>query len=460
MLLLTASSIMHFSKMRMIFMIFLRYVYFLLTASLIIIFTGCHPQTKPRACESQLSKNMCAKIGQMLIVGFGGYSQDDKTGNVIWDDTHNIIFSDKSNIAKDIKKHVGGVILFATPNRDSITGKFIRDTNIQNPQQLKKLIADLQAYAVKVQKPNELPLLIAIDQEGGMVDRLPSSMGFHQNFAMLTPQALGANEELALSNPDKRSKALNETYQYALQMADEMAGYGINMTFSPVVDVNINPLNPIIGGKSRSFSANPEVVIDQATQFIQAFQKKGIIPVLKHFPGHGSSTGDSHEGLVDVTNTYDITKELEPYRALIQKGYDSPIMTTHVINGQIDKDQCKNGSPTDPATWCPGTLSAKTLRGKLRDELGFKGVIISDDLTMGAISQYYAPLDFEQALPLILEKAINAGVDMFIIANHNNDYTNQVIDTIGQLVKDNKIKFSQIEDANKRIITLKQKIRR
>lgn len=437
---------------------FFKVIYFLFIISVSAIVTGCHHNHKPQACETQLSVNVCAKIAQMLIVGFGGYSQDDKTGQVTWDDINHITFNEKSNIARDIAQHIGGVVLYTQQNRDILTGQFRRDSNIQSPQQLEKLNRDLQAYAAKVQWPDELPLLITIDQEGGIVDRLPSALGFHQHQTVLFPLALGVNEELGFSDPVKRSKALQDTYQYALQMANELVANHVNVNFAPDVDVNTNPLNPIIGGKGRSFSANPEIVADQAWQFVQAFHIKGLIPVLKHFPGHGSSTGDSHEGLVDVTNTYDAGKELEPYRILLQKGYVDPIMTTHVINGQIDRSQCKKGLPEDPATWCPGTLSYKTLTVKLRGELGFKGVIISDDLTMGGITHYYAPLDFEHALPLILEKAINAGVDMFIIANHDNDYTQKVINTIGQLVKDGKIKVEQIEEANKRIVTLKQRM--
>ncbi|MCD6039802.1 MAG: glycosyl hydrolase [Gammaproteobacteria bacterium] len=430
----------------------------LLIAGVSVAVIGCHGNGKPRDCETQLPAPMCAEIAQMLVVGFGGYLQDDQTGEMKWNDSHNMIFDEKSNISSDIRRHVGGVILYSKQNRDTLTGQIKRGTNIQSPSQLEQLNRNLQAYASKVQRPNELPLIIAVDQEGGLVDRLPSELGFHKHQIMILPQALGANEELGFSDPVKRSQAMQATYHYALQLADELAAYHINVNFAPAVDVNINPLNPIIGARGRSFSANPEVVADQAWQFVQALHAKGIMAVLKHFPGHGSSTDDSHDGIVDVTNTYDMSKELEPYRILLQKGYEDPIMTAHLINGQLDKTQCKKGATDDASTWCPGTLSYKTLTGKLRGDLGFKGIIISDDLTMGAMTRYYAPLDFEHALPLLLEKAINAGVDMFIISNHDGDYTQQVINTIGQLVKDGKVKASQIEEANKRIISLKQRM--
>ncbi len=402
-------------------------------------------------CEQQLSKAGCEKIGQMLIVGFGGLKQDSN-GEILWEDPNGILFKENSNIAKMIKQyHIGGVILFTRAFRKNKTKAFIRDRNIQNPEQVKKLNTALQQYSERVRKEQHLPplpLLISIDQEGGTVDRLPFELGFP--LKTFIPQALGANEERFLDNPSEKIKALAQTEEYANQMADELINSQFNCNYIPCLDININPLNFIIGGRGRSFSANPVIVTDQAQQFIKAFNAKGIITALKHFPGHGSSQDDTHIGLVDVTQSYQKDKELLPYQLLIKNGYQDLIMTTHVINGQIDQTQCKKGPIENSSTWCPGTLSRATLKELLRDKLGFKGVIVSDDMTMGAIRKEY-PLD------IAFEKAINAGVDMFIISNNYEDNTTLVINTIAQLVKEGKVSEAEIDRAYHNITELKKR---
>jgi beta-N-acetylhexosaminidase len=398
-------------------------------------------------CQQIADKQLCNKIGQMLIIGFGGFKQDEN-GKVLWDDKDNTQFKTSSLIAQHVaNNHVGGVILYTRPFRDVKTGEFIRDRNIQTPKQVAKLNQDLQNYNTRMisdQNLEPLPLFISIDQEGGAIDRLPATLGFP--VATLLPQALGAKEEVVL----KKETAIKETYVYAKKLAKEISDANFNLNFAPTVDININPTNPIIGGKGRSFSADHKVVYDQAKQFIKAFNEYKISPVLKHFPGHGSSLGDTHVGLVDVTETYQKDKELYPYSKLIKDGYDGMIMTTHVINGQIDQTQCRSGSKTDHPTWCPGTMSKKTLTGLLRDELGFKGIIVSDDMTMGAITEEY---DLRETL----KKSINAGVDIFIVANNYEDQTNAMINTIAQLVKDGEIKRERIDESYDRIVAFKKK---
>jgi beta-N-acetylhexosaminidase len=392
--------------------------------------------------ESQDEQQLRYEIGQMLIIGFGGFKQDDD-GKVLWDDKDGTQFSENSVIARHIaKNHIGGVILFQKPFRDIKTGAFIHDRNIQNPAQVAKLNQDLQSY--NKQMGNKNFLFLSVDQEGGRIDRLPAPQGFP--VATLLPQAFGAKEEIATD----KSKAIKETYEYAKKLAQEISDAGFNLNFAPVADVNINPTCPIIGGLGRSFSSDPKVVIDQAKQFIKAFNEYKIIPVLKHFPGHGSSSSDSHLGLVDVTDTYQKEMELQPYWHIIAEGYDGMIMTTHIINGQIDQTQCKIGSETDHSTWCPGTMSEKTLTNLLREQMHFKGLIISDDMTMGAIAQEY---DIRESF----KKAIDAGVDILIVANNYEDQTDKIIDTIAQLVKDGEIERKKIDEAYNRIVDFKKK---
>ncbi|CAL7962853.1 beta-N-acetylhexosaminidase [Gammaproteobacteria bacterium] len=420
-------------------------------------------------CRQTESKQLCDEIGQMLITGFGGFKQD-ANGKVLWDDKDGTQFNKDSVIAQNIAaNHVGGVILFMQPFRDVKTGVFVHDRNIQNPVQVTKLNQDLQGYNNKVrqiQGLEMLPLFIGVDQEGGRIDRLPALQGFPVK--TLVPQALGANEEKFMppswvSNrllaswykffspcAAKRETAINTTYKYASNLAQEISALNFNLNFSPVVDVNINPINPIIGGLGRSFSSNPEVVVDQAKQFVKAFGENKIISVLKHFPGHGSSSGDTHLGLVDVTGTYQIKEELQPYFRLIAEGYDGMIMTTHAVNGQIDQTQCKAGLKGDHSTWCSGTISEKTLTGLLRNQMGFKGLIVSDDMTMGAITREYV-------LSESLKNAINAGVDILIVANNYEDQTDVIINTIVQLVRNGDIKREKIDAAYNRIVDFKKK---
>lgn len=403
------------------------------------------------------------EIGQMLIIGFGGLQQDED-GKILWDDRNNIQFKEDALIAKHIaNNHVGGIILFTQPLRDINTRVFIRDRNVQNPKQVAKLNQNLQDYNSKVRKEQGLevlPLFIGIDQEGGIIDRLPPSHGF--SVPTVLPQALGAQEERFLAGIhcqgarharsviSLKKLALEQTYKYAKKMAKELRAVNFNLNFAPVVDVNISPLNPIIGRLGRSFSSCPQVVVNQAEQFIRAFREQKIVAVLKHFPGHGSSLQDSHLGLVDVTTTYQKDKELYPYFSLITAGYPGMIMTAHVINGQLDDTQCKNGSPGDHTTWCPGTMSQKTLTGLLRNTMGFNGIIVSDDMTMGAITREYT-------LSEALQHAINAGIDIFIVANNSADQTDMVINTIAQLVVTGAVKREKITAAYRRIVNFKKK---
>ena len=404
---------------------------------IVISVSSCHGPS-----ESQDEQQLRHEIGQMLIIGFGGFKQDDD-GKVLWDDKDGTQFSENSVIARQIaKNHIGCVILFQKPFRDIKTGAFIHDRNIQNPAQVAKLNQDLQSY--NRQMGNKNSLFLSVDQEGGRIDRLPAPQGFP--VATLLPQAFGAKEETATD----KNAAINETYEYAKKLAQEVFESGFNLNFAPVVDVNINPTNSIIGGLGRSFSSNPEIVIDQARQFIRASKEYKIIPALKHFPGHGSALNDSHLGLVDVTDTYKKELELQPYSRLIADGYDGMVMTTHVINGQIDQAQCKAGAETDHSTWCPGTMSEKTLTDLLRKQMGFKGLVVSDDMTMGAITKEY---DTSESF----KKAINAGVDIFIVANNYEDQTDKIIDTIAQLVKKGEIKREQINATYNRIIDFKKK---
>lgn len=258
-----------------------------------------------------------------------------------------------------------------------------------------------------------------------MVARLKESKGF--------PPTLSAAEVGKLPYADAQA--------HAKTMAETLHSNGFNLDFAPVADVNVNPLNPVIGKLGRSFSSNPERVIIYNEIFANELQYQHIQCVLKHFPGHGSSDKDSHLGFVDVTNTWQ-RYELLPFKheegARPQCGM---IMSAHIVNRLLDP------------SGLPATLSHKMLTTLLREKLNFKGVILSDDMQMKAISDNFSQ---EQALVL----AINAGVDMFIFnlkqTGNNSQSVTQLIDRIEKKVLLGQISIERIHAAYQHIETLKQ----
>lgn len=341
--------------------------------------------------------NLDVKIGQMIMVGFRGLDVNDN-----------------SPIVRDIfDRHIGGVVLY---DYDVPADTPLR--NIESPAQLKQLTAKLQAAS-------PIPLLIAIDQEGGSVSRLKQSAGFPPT---VSAKELGSINDLPL------------TRRNAAQIAKTLAELGINLNLAPVVDLDINPDNPIIGRLGRSFSADPEIVTGHAAEFIKAHHKLGVLCALKHFPGHGSSTGDSHLGLTDITNTWS-SNELIPYENLIGQGLADVIMTAHVYNANLDSE-------------FPATLSKPVLTGLLRKQLNYDGVIISDCMQMRAITDHYG---FEAAI----RAAIEAGVDIILIANNSvfdEDAASRAIAVIKKLVRQGKISPQRINQSYLRIKELKERL--
>ncbi len=336
------------------------------------------------------------RIGQMLMVGFRGTSVDSDSSIV--------------QTLRDI--NLGGVVLF---DFDVPSQSFPR--NIVSPDQTRHLIQALQATA-------STPLLVAVDAEGGRINRLKSKYGF---IDIPSAQALGRTD-------------VAECRIVFLRLAEQLIGLGFNLNLAPVVDLNLNPANPVIGSLERSFGPNPEGVIARATAFIDAHRSRGVITALKHFPGHGSSRGDSHLGMVDVTDSYQ-ERELQPFLELIRAGAADMIMTAHVVNRRIESRH-------------PATLSSAFLDSLLRKRLGFEGVIISDDLQMGAIGRNYG---FEQALIL----AVNAGCDILAIANNGDRYDEQAAHKAHRIlvraVERGEIPRSRIDASYLRIIRLKRR---
>ena len=337
-------------------------------------------------------------VGQMLMIGFRG----------------DVLDEDIAAILRDIQP--GGVVLFDYDLQSK--GEVVR--NITSPRQLRTLTSALQDIAT-------VPYFIAVDAEGGYVNRLKKKYGF----AVSVPSA----QKLGRKSPGRTKKVADA-------LARELKDMGINWNFAPVVDVNIDPKSPAIGAIERSFSDVPRTVIAHANAFINAHRAHQVIPTLKHFPGHGSAASDTHLGVTDVTETYRRAKELLPYQKFIQKGYDDPIITAHIVNRKLDK----SGKPA--------TLSHDIMTKLLRYEMSFDGVIISDDMQMGAIVEAYG-------LTEAVVEAIKAGVDMILIANQIGEYNiEQVYDVknaIVQAVADGVVEEDRICESFNRIQRLKQR---
>jgi len=355
-----------------------------------------NPKLERLVKEDAIEKELKERIGQMIIVGFRGTS-----------------VSENSAIVKAVQKlKLGGVVLF---DYDIPSKSFPR--NILNPEQTKKLISDLQNFS-------PIPLFIAIDAEGGKVNRLKENYGFLK---------IPSHVELGKINDP------NFTKKEALKLSRQLKELGFNVNFAPVVDLNINPQNPIIGKLGRSFSSDPEIVFSHAKAFIEASIENGIIPIVKHFPGHGSSFSDSHLELVDVTDTWR-EEELIPYKKLKNENLLFGVMVGHILNQNVDKDY-------------PATLSPKFLQNLLKEEINFEGVIISDDLQMGAIKKHFS---LEEAII----KAINAGCDLVLFSNNVDEYDEalpyKVHKIIFEAVKAGKLSKERIFQAYEKIINLKK----
>ena len=328
---------------------------------------------------------LAVKLGQMIMVGFRGKG-----------------VADDSPIVQTIRdRHLGGIVLI--DNADS------RD-------QLLALTTALQAAA------SDLPLLIAIDQEGGRVARLREANGFA---ASISAQILGKQDDI------------EATRAQAEVMATSLAEMGITLNLAPVVDLNLNPASPIIGGVGRSFSADPEVVTRHARAFVEAHHVQGVGCVLKHFPGHGSAAGDTHWGQVEITDTWQ-ESELDPYRALADEGLADVVMVGHLFHRDLDPDH-------------PASLSRPTVDGLLRGDLGFGGVVMTDDLQMKAITDNYT---FEESVAL----AVAAGADVLLFSQYRMGGENLVekaVDHLSALVEAGEIDMARIDASYRRILALK-----
>ena len=322
-------------------------------------------------------------IGQLFIVGFKGTEMSDP-------------------ITKLIKqKNIGGVILFSR--------------NFKDISQLVKLINDLQVCSLEYRG---LPLLVSVDQEGGRVLRLGLP------FTQFPPCA-----RLGKSNDESHTKL------YAKSLAKELKMCGINMNYAPVLDILINEENEVIG--DRAFGSDAELVTCHGNIVIKEFLNQKLIPVGKHFPGHGATSVDSHIELPEVDTDVDNLKKVEtiPFQKAIQNGLEI-IMTAHVKYHKMD--------PLFPAT-----LSKTILTKFLKEELGFQGLIITDDLEMKAVEKHYS----EEEIPTL---AVLAGADCLLVC-HSYEKQQAFIKALQTAVKNRVITEKRIQESFDKIINLKKK---
>ncbi len=323
------------------------------------------------------SDSLKSALSQMIIIGFEGEKVPKKLATFIQ------------------KNGIGGVILFSK--------------NIKNPSQLKALTQTLHQLDSK--------LLIATDQEGGLVERLNHKNGFFDTPKPIEVAKMGKKEATMLYH----------------NMAKMLASSGINVNFAPCVDLAKNPNNSVIVKYGRAFSSKPQEVIIYGQLFIDAMQKEGVLSVIKHFPGHGSSKSDSHKGFVDVTHSWS-REELLPFFNL----QSHAIMSAHIYNHKLD--------PLYPATLSKATI------GILRKS-GFNGIVISDDIQMKAIRENYD-------LNTTITKAIAASVDIILVGNQLADPISieEIVNKMEALVKKGDISLRDIEAANRRIKAVKKEL--
>ena len=365
------------------------------------------------------------KIGQMLFVSYRIWKEAPKEveGNVTVENAAEEVPAGNVTALNDEiraalrENHFGGTVLFAE--------------NYQDAEQTLRLIADIQETSVA---GGGLPLLVATDQEGGNVARI----GFG------TP-GVGNMALAATGNPDNAR-------QMAYIYGEELSLLGVNTDFAPVLDVNNNPRNPVIG--VRSFSDDPAKVSSFGLAYLSGLHEAGTIATLKHFPGHGNTDTDSHTGFPCIQSSYEELQktELVPFQQAIDAGADM-IMTAHIQYPQIE-----TGTYTSIATgeqvYLPATMSRTILTDILREDMGFEGVIVSDALDMAAISENFETED-------ILTLTINSGVNMLILPIVTNadlfQKTQDMVDMAVQLAEDGTIDAARIDDSVRRILTLKQK---
>jgi len=328
------------------------------------------------------------KIGQMLLVGFQG--------------THIDNLRLKSYIEKE---DIGGLLIFPR--------------NIVSREQFSSLIKDIKNINTKY------PLIIAVDEEGGSKGRLNSSKGF---------------EDFPSSKDIAANMTPEEAHNLYGNVAKMLRKAGINLNLMPVVELDINPENGVIGKAGRSFSKDPLVVTEYAGQLVRAFREEGLLTTLKHYPGYTSISVDPHFEIADITSTFQ-SGQLLPYKKLIRQGLAESIMVAHVMDKNVDPH-------------LPASLSYSHVTENLRKKMGFNGVAITDDLQMASVNSLFT---VEEAVI----QAINAGCDMMLIGDYSYKDLRRIEHIKRAVIKavaNGRIDRRRIDESFKRIMKFKKSI--
>ncbi|WP_339242152.1 beta-N-acetylhexosaminidase [Paenibacillus sp. FSL R5-0517] len=332
--------------------------------------------------QEQLSSlTLEEKIGQMILAGVQGTTLDDQAKQMIAD------------------QKVGGIIFYAN-NVTTLEGtaKFvqsIKETNQSNP----------------------VPIFMSVDQEGGKVSRMPENV-----------ESIPSNQKVGKTKDSALAETMGELLARQVQLA------GFNVDFAPVLDVNSNPKNPVIG--DRSFGSSADLVLRMGIAEMKGLRNEGIIPVVKHFPGHGDTSVDSHLDLPVVNKTEKQLAELEwiPFQAAVKEQVEA-VMVAHILFPKLDPDH-------------PASLSDVIIGEHLRGKFKYNGVVITDDLSMGAIAKNFKLNEAALA-------TVKAGSDILLVA-HSYESAKTIFDTLVSAVKSGDISESRIDESVYRILALKQ----
>ncbi len=344
------------------------------------------PEPTPKE-EDPISKKidemtLYEKIGQMVLVGLDGYENGDASRQMIE------------------KYHVGGFILYSQ--------------NIKDSNQLLDLINSLKASNLA----NKIPLFLSVDEEGGRITRMPDEL-----------VKIPAARKIGDINKEDFS------FNIGSLIGKELKMFGFNMDFAPVLDINSNPQNPVIG--DRSFGETADIVSRLGIQTMKGIQSQSVISVVKHFPGHGDTSVDSHKGLPVVKHGLKRLEsfELIPFSDAIKDGADA-VMVAHILLPEIDPEY-------------PSSMSKVIINDVLRKNLGYGGVVLTDDMTMGAIAENY---DIGNAAV----KSINAGSDIILVC-HDSEKELAVLNNIREAADAGIIPEEKIDESVYRILKLKYK---
>lgn len=373
------------------------YKFILLALCSILVMSGClhtgqkvsenplttAPLNKEAIVDSMIDKmTLAEKVGQLLVIGVKGTSFSREMDNLI----HNY--------------HVGGVIVMGQ--------------NISTTPQMLELINAIK----EANESNENPLFLSVDEEGGRVSRLPAGIA-----KLPTSAQIGKLNDESLS------------YRAGTYLAEVLNEFGYNMNFAPVLDVNSNPKNPVIGDRSFGSDSNQVAKIGIAT--MHGMMDNGIIPVVKHFPGHGDTIVDSHKALPKVETTMERLRSIElvPFQKAIEEGADA-VMVAHILFPVLDPNY-------------PSSLSKAVITELLRKEMQFEGVIITDDLSMGAIANGYT-------IPEAAVQSFIAGSDLLLVVRDYDDQIN-TFNALLTAIEAGEITEERLNESVKRIMMLKVK---